>query len=61
METTLRAVGTQQQQEEGGKRAETKLVVFLLLSPMIDCVVLVIEPTNLGYVYQRYYRDHDDS
>jgi hypothetical protein len=45
--TTLRAAGTEQQQEEGAKTDyETKFVffvVFLLLTPMSDCVVKVIE------------------
>ena len=31
------------EQEEGGKRAITKLYIFFLLSAMFDCVVLVIE------------------
>ena len=50
METTLIAAVTEQLQEEGGKRAiKLKCVNFYLLSAMF------------GYVYQRYYRDHDDS
>ena len=43
METTLRAAGTEQQQEEGGKQNETKFDIFFLLSAMFDCVMLVIE------------------
>ena len=42
-QTTLRAAVTEQQQEEGGKRAETKFVIFFLISAMFDFVVLVIE------------------
>ena len=41
MATTLRAAGTEQQQEEGGKQNEPKFDIFFLAR--FDCVVLVIE------------------
>ena len=40
VETTLRASGTEQEQEEGGKQAMKPKFVF---SAMFDCVVLVIK------------------
>ena len=83
METTLRAAGTDQLQEEGGKRAMKQFFSFsfsqsnsamaVLTVPAVPkpfihwqfdwvvCWLLNCKPANLGYVYQPYYRDHDDS